>query len=185
VGSRSRPVEARVSRISPFLQPGSFSAEAEIDVPNEAGALMPGMFVTVDIFYGETGRTTLVPASAVYEDPATGQTGVFVTREALPAASAPPSNASESTKPRGILLSFRPVEVVVEAPQTVGVEGVAAGEWVVVIGQHLLASQSDAAGPRATVRVMEWDRILELQQLQRQDLLTQFMERQQRARGED
>ncbi len=71
------PIVAMVSRISPFLSRGAFSGEVEIDVPN-AGALVPGMFVTVDIHYGESAAATLVPTSAIYENPATGETGVYV-----------------------------------------------------------------------------------------------------------
>jgi HlyD family secretion protein len=74
------------------------------------------------------------------------------------------------------------VDVVAEAAQTVGVGGVAAGEWVVVVGQHLLAAEPE---PEARPRAIEWDRILELQQLQRQDLLREFMERQQRGGKEN
>ena len=75
-------------------------------------------------------------------------------------------------------VQFRPVEIVAESSEAVGVTGVKSGEWVVVVGQHLLATE---ARPAARVRAMEWDRIMELQQLQREDLLRDFMERQQRA----
>ena len=181
VSDRSpQAIEARVSRISPFLAPGSFSAEVEIDVPNDAGALAPGMFVTVDIFYGESEPATLVPASALYENPATGERGVFVTAEPPPAPAADAAGAGATQAPP-IAVPFRRVTVVAEAAHEAGVEGLKSGEWVVVIGQHLLAAQPADADPRARVRVMEWDRIMELQQLQRHDLLRQFMDRQQRG----
>jgi hypothetical protein len=51
---------------------------------------------------------------------------------------------------------------------------------VVVVGQHLLGSQAADGPPQARVRSIEWDRILELQRLQRDDLLREFMEKQQR-----
>jgi RND family efflux transporter MFP subunit len=174
------PIAARVSRISPFLQAGSFSAEVEIDIPNETGALVPGMFVTVDIFHGESGHTTLVPTSALYDHPATGEQGVFVTGEAPGAVPAGQSGA-DGERPPPVRVHFRPVDLVAEAPQTIGVDGVQPGEWIVVVGQHLLASEPE---PQARLHAIEWDRILELQQLQRQDLLREFMERQQRAAGE-
>ncbi len=179
-------IEARVSRISPFLAPGSFSAEVEIDVPNDVGALAPGMFVTVDIFYGESEPATLVPASALYENPATGERGVFVTSGPPPPApaaadaAAPEAAGAGAARAPVIAVPFRRVTVVAEAAHEAGVEGLTSGEWVVVIGQHLLAAQPADADPRARVRVMEWDRIMELQQLQRHDLLRQFMDRQQR-----
>ena len=59
----------------PVSRPGAFSGEVEIDVPN-AGTLVPGMFVTVDIHYGESAAATLVPTSAIYENAVTGETGV-------------------------------------------------------------------------------------------------------------
>jgi HlyD family secretion protein len=182
VGAQSPPIVASVSRISPFLEEGSYSAEVEIDVPNHAGALVPGMFVTVDIHYGESEQATLVPVSALYEHPGTGARGVFVTSEppgAVPAADPGEDGESESLPPP-MPVPFRPVEVRAEGAQTVGVSGVEPGEWVIVVGQHLLSTQGGEQAPRARVRAVEWDRILELQGLQRQDLLEQFMEKQQR-----
>jgi RND family efflux transporter MFP subunit len=187
-GGDPAPIEAEVSRISPFLAAGSYSAEVEVDVPNQSGALVPGMFVTVDIFYGESEQATLVPASAVYDDPVTGEVGVFVATEApadaatqggpspVLAASAPQDQA----RPAPMALRFRTVEIVAEGPQTTGVRGIDPGAWVVVIGQHLLSAQAGDAPPQGRVRVIAWDRILELQRLQRDDLLRDFMDRQQR-----
>jgi len=54
------------------------------------------------------------------------------------------------------------------------------GEWVVVVGQHLLSEQGGDGIPQARIRVVDWDRIMTLQGLQREDLLRQFMEKQQR-----
>jgi len=179
-GGGATPIAATVSRISPFLQPGSFSAEVEVDVANDNGALVPGMFVTVDIYYGESSATTLVPTSALYDNPATGVQGVFVAAEApgpVPTGQA----GTDADRAPPVRMEFRRVEVVAEAPQTVGVGGVRPGEWVVVVGQHLLATETE---PTARLRAIEWDRILELQQLQRQDVLRDFMERQQSAAGE-
>jgi RND family efflux transporter MFP subunit len=186
-GEGQPAIGAEVSRISPFLSPGSYSAEVEIDVPNESGALVPGMFVSVDIFYGESEQATLVPTSAIYEHPATGQQGVFVMNEPPPGVPADAraesgAAADAGTEPQAI--PFRAVNVIAEGPQTVGVSGVQAGEWVVVVGQHLLSAQAGMQAPVARVRVIAWERILELQGLQRQDLLRRFMEKQQRLARE-
>ena len=179
-GREGPPIEARISRISPFLEPGSFSAEVEIDVPDGETALIPGMFVTVDIFYGESEPATLVPASALYENPRTGERGVFV-------AVAPPAEQHvgnlQTVAPTA--LEFRPVRVTAEAAQTSGVDDLRAGEWVVVVGQHLLAEQGEDGQTQARVRTMTWEQVLELQQLQREDLLDEFLARQrQTARPE-
>jgi hypothetical protein len=79
---------------------------------------------------------------------------------------------------------FRPVDVRADGPQTVAISGVEPGEWVVVVGQHLLTTQGDAATAQARVRVVAWERILDLQGLQRQDLLEDFMDKQERLAGE-
>jgi RND family efflux transporter MFP subunit len=179
-GDDGDAIDARVSRISPFLQEGSFSAEVEIDVPNQAGRLVPGMFVTVDIFYGQSDEATLVPTSALYEHPLTGERGVFVTSvdpSTAKAGSADGPNGGLSEGP--VDIPFRPIGVIAEGPQTLGIDGVQPGDWVVVIGQHLLSAQGGGAVPQARIRVIDWDRILALQGLQREDLLRQFMEKQQ------
>lgn len=181
-GDSRDSITARVTRISPFLAAGSYSAEVEIDMPNESGTLVPGMFVTADIFYGESEQATLVPTSAIYEHPATGQQGVFVMRE--PPLSAPAAGADGNANASPKAIPFRTVNIIAEGPQTIGVSGVQPGEWVVVVGQHLLSAQGGTEAPVARVRVIAWERILELQGLQRHDLLRGFMEKQQRLAAE-
>jgi hypothetical protein len=56
-----------------------------------------------------------------------------------------------------------------------GVRGVAEGEWVVVVGQHLLARDGST---RARVRPARWERVLELQRRQREDLLEAYLSKQ-------
>jgi HlyD family secretion protein len=169
----SAPIAAQISRISPFLEPGSFTAEVEIDVPASDG-LLPGMFVAVDLLYGESRQATLIPVSAGFEHPRTGEQGVYVVDDI---ALVDDDGGSLSDEPVG--LQFRPVTVVADGRHTLGVEGLRAGEWVVVLGQHLLAEQaSDDGQSRARVRAAGWDEVLSLQRLQREDLLLEFMERQ-------
>ncbi|MEZ5285040.1 MAG: hypothetical protein R2712_09575 [Vicinamibacterales bacterium] len=75
-----------------------------------------------------------------------------------------------------VSVPFRAVDVLASGRQTVGVEGVRSGEWVVVVGQQLLES---SGMDEARVRPVSWDHVLTLQGLQREDLLRQFMEKQQ------
>jgi len=175
---------AEVSRVSPFIEPGSFSAELQIDVANPGGALLPGMFVTVDVLYGESQQATLVPKSAIYEDPGSGAIGVFTAPAlGLEVPVVMPEDGSDGMPPMTPPTpgEFKRVEVLAEGRHIVGVEGIEPGSWVVVVGQHLLASQDSRSGPpRARVRPIAWDRLLELQGLQREDLLLQYMEKQQR-----
>jgi multidrug efflux pump subunit AcrA (membrane-fusion protein) len=178
------PIQAEISRISPFLQAGSLSAEAEIDVAEHGARLVPGMFVTVDVFHGESERATLVPTSAIYEEPTSGELGVFVSTVSPAAVQARESGAPDGgLSTDSVDIPFRRIAVVAEGPQTVAVAGIADGEWVVVVGQHLLAAQGKTT-PDARIRVVTWDRILELQQRQRDDLLRQFMDKQQRVTPE-
>lgn len=174
-GGDAEPLRATLSRISPFLEDGSFSTTGEIDVDNKGGRLRPGMFVTVDVLYGESQQATLAPASALWDDPASGVLGVYVVAgmpDAEPDADAPPEL---SEKAHGVEL--RPVEVLATGRGTVGLRGVEADEWVVTVGQHLLAGKDDAT---ARVRPATWERVLGLQSLQREDLLRGFMAKQRR-----
>jgi RND family efflux transporter MFP subunit len=164
------PIAARLSRVSPFLAADSFSTIGEIDVANPDGRLRPGMFVTVDVLYGETEEATLVPTSAVWDDPASGRRGLYVVEVN---GSAPGSELSEDER----AVEFRPVEILAEGRGTAGVRGAEPGEWVVTVGQHLLASQDAEA---ARVRSVTWERVLELQGLQKEDLLRGFLDKQHR-----
>ncbi len=167
-------LEATLDRISPFLESGSFSTVGEIDIEGAAAGLRPGMFVEVDILYGESERATLVPSAAVWEDPQTGIDGVFVVAVEGDPAPAPPG----SDPPEGaVTAEFRPVEVLGQGRGTAGVTGVEPGEWVVTVGQQLLPTSGEAS---ARVRPAAWDRVLALQTLQDEDVLLGYLEKQRR-----
>ena len=169
------PMTATLSRISPFLSAGSFSTTAEIDVTDSSGRLRPGMFVAADILYGESEEATLVPTSALWEDPQTGKLSVYVV-DMDKDAEVPETEMGElGALPRNF--SERPIEVLAHGRAMVGIKGVKTGEWVVTIGQHLLATRS---AKTARVRPTSWDRVLKLQSLQEEDLLAGFLEKQQR-----
>lgn len=176
-------IRASVSRISPFVEPGSFSAEAEIDVPNDGQRLRAGMFVTVDVLYGESQQATLVPLSAIYEDPASGNRGIFVAPTLgaeIPLeepTSYDPDNPPPLTEPTPT--AFREVEILAEGQQTAGVRGIQPGTWVVTVGQNLLSTRTGER-VQARVRPVAWSRLMALQRLQDTDLLYRVLERQQR-----
>lgn len=173
---RGSPVRAKLDRISPFLAPGSFSTTGEIDLDNRGDRLKPGMFVTVDILYGETEEATVVPSSALWEEPTTGRWGIYVVTFPdgdVPAEGEPQQDVQPTPRP----VEFRAVEILAEGRDRAGVRGIDPGEWVVVLGQHLLRPD---AGASARVRVASWDRVLELQEVQREDLLQGYLDKQQR-----
>lgn len=184
-GDGEEPVAATLSRISPFLDPGSFTTIGEIDVANRQDRLRPGMFVTVEIFYGESAEATLLPASALWEDPRTGLTQVFVVQDGdgLDAgggdgAPSPPAEGRSPMITRSV--EVRPVEILAAGRGRVGVSPVEPGEWVVTAGQHLLAGAEEGAALTARVRATTWERVLELQDLQQEDLLERFLDKQRR-----
>jgi HlyD family secretion protein len=164
-------IDAKLSRISPFLAAGSFSTTGEIDVANADARLLPGMFLTADIAVGESESATLVPVSALYEDPRTGLVGVYVVDR--PTGAKPGADAASGPHP----VKLRPVELRAEGRASVGVGGLEPGTWVVTLGQHLLATQSAKS---ARVREVAWERVLDLQARQQEDLLAKFLEKQQR-----
>ena len=165
-------VEAALSRVSPFLAPGSFSTTGEIDVDNRGGRLLPGMFVTVEIATGQSDQATLVPVSAVWEDAHTGLLGVYVADRPTGTDKA----AGDTPRP----VRLRPVEIRAEGRAMVGVTGIQPGDWVVTLGQHLLAAATASATPTARLRTVSWDKVLALQSRQQEDLLAAFLEKQQR-----
>ena len=162
------PMSAKLVRISPFLNPISHSTEAEIDLGNPDGQLKPGMFVTVDIFYGESEEATLVPLSALYENPLSGQTGVYITRAISDREVA---DISVLTDPKQF--EFIPVEVVARGRMEAGIRGINPGEWVITLGQYLLGGEAG----QARVRPVKWAWVEKLQKLQREDLMQDMLKK--------
>lgn len=162
------PVLATISRVSPFLRRGSFSASAEIDVDDPDGRLVPGMFVALDVLYGQTDPVTVVPRSALTEHALTGARGVYVAERF--------SGDAETKAP--VPFRFVVADVVEEGAHVAGLRALDPAAWVVVVGQHLLMQAGDA--PKANVRPVSWERVLGQQRLQREDLLRAFLEKQRR-----
>lgn len=172
----SGSMTSRVARISPFLHPVAHSTIAEIDLGNRDGVLKAGMFVTVDIFYGESEKATLIPLSALWENPATASVGVFVSDDSItgePVAVFDGPRGGTLTGP--VSFTFVPVEVIAKGRMNAGIRGIDPGSWVVTLGQDLLGAEAD----QARVRPVTWEWIEQLQQLQREDLLEDLMRRQQ------
>ncbi len=192
-GDSGEPVRAELSRISPFLAEQSFTAAGEIDVDNRGGRLRPGMFVDVRILVGESRRATLVPVGALWDDPRSGRRGVFVVEEVSGLDEAPRDTTDSPETPRAV--AFRRVEILAQGRGAAGVTGIDEGDWVVTVGQQLLGSElragrqaaaegQDPAGDGAVsarVRPVSWQRVQALQDLQSEDLLEGFLEKQRRV----
>ena len=175
-------LSGELAHISPFLEASSFSARAEIEVSNEKGLLRPGMFVTADVLYGESQQAVLIPKSALYENPDSGVQGVYVATslgtEVDPVTPSSSEERAPLTDPTPV--TFKEIDVLAEGGSMAGVRGIDDGAWVVTVGQNLLQDRTQGGEPvQARVRPMTWERILALQNLQREDLLRRFMDKQQ------
>ncbi len=167
-------LSAPLARISPFLNPITHSTEAEIDLVNPGGRLKPGMFVTVDVHYGESEQATLVPLSAIYENVATGVVGVYVSAESLDGRPIyEPGGTSSGFLTEPVSFTFVPVEVIAAGRMEAAVRPLAPDDWVVTVGQNMLGGES----PLARVRPVDWSRVTRLQNLQREDLMDEVIGR--------
>jgi HlyD family secretion protein len=171
-------LSASVSRISPFLNPVSHTTHAEIDVPNRNGLLKPGMFVTVDILYGESETATLIPNSAIYRHPRDGTVGVYVAGSIGTELDFEDDDRPEVFGPTPI--QFRQVDVVARGRMMSGVRGIDEDQWVVTLGHNLITSRNAS---QAVIRVTEWDHIIDLQQMQSRDLLNLIRQKIARRNG--
>jgi RND family efflux transporter MFP subunit len=166
-----QPIVAEVSRISPFLHPVTRTTNAEIDV-EDAALLRPGMFVTVDVLYGESEQGALVPNNAIYTDSRAGAEGVWLAHVEQanaplePASGVAPRNALDPAGP--VTVEFVPIDVVARGRLATAVRGVEPGQWVVTVGHELL-SRNDTG--RAVIQPTPWEHIMRLQQMQTRDLL--------------
>lgn len=192
VYSDTRPdevIEADIDRISPFLHPITHTTRAQINVSagNRSTPLRPGMFVTVDVLYGESEQAPLVPNSAIYRHPRDGREGVFVTSLDEELRSPEVSDYSVSEQPSEnepvgpVSVQFQPVDVVARGRTSSGVRGVREGDWVVTLGHHLLADSNEAQ--QAVVQPTPWEHILDLQEMQSRDLLEIIREKQEQSRS--
>lgn len=164
---------AEISRISPFLGAGNFSTEAEIDIDNPGRILMPGMFVTVDVLYGESEQATIVPLSALHRNQQTGVTGVYMAPSfGIESELIENEDNSEASLSNPTDIEFVPIEVIARGRDAAGVTGIRSGQWVVTVGHNLL--QRDNSG-QARIRPSSWENILQMQELRPEDLLDEIM----------
>lgn len=163
-GANPPALAGTLTRISPFLNQISRSTEAEIELTNTARLLQPGMFVPVDILYGESRQATLVPTSALFTDPNTGREGVYL-------AGAAPGQVPADGFSAPIPVAFTPVAVIARGAAEVAVAELQPGDWVVTLGQNLLATGRS----NARIRPVTWDHVLALQNLQREALLADII----------
>jgi HlyD family secretion protein len=167
--------EATVARISPFLDPVTHTTIAELEVEANNGSLRPGMFVTVDVFYGEADESVIIPKSALYDHPIEGETGIYVAdMEAMEMQFEVDEEMSgdmyeqEPVTSNPVNVEFVPVDVIAEGRGMAGITGFDLDNgWVVTVGQNQLAEWESE---QAHIRVIDWDHVMELQNLQTRDM---------------
>lgn len=158
-------IESTVTRISPFLNPVTHTTTAEIEVPNPDRLLRPGMFVTVTVKYGESENAILVPNNALFHHPDLGVQGIFVAEKVeqeLAFEGERPARELTGASP----VSFAPVDVIARGRMVSAVSGIPNNAWVVTLGHHQLLRGAE----EANIRPVEWDHIINLQQLHSRDL---------------
>lgn len=167
-------ITSTVTRISPFLDPITHTATTEIEVRNVNSLLRPGMFVNVDIFYGDSDQATLVPNNAIYRHPREGFEGIFVASSLGQELNFEYSEDQEIPQIVGPTpIEFRRVVIVARGRSVSAVRGIEPQTYIVTLGQNLMIDGS----PEARVRRVGWDHILNLQQLQSRDLIRILRER--------
>jgi RND family efflux transporter MFP subunit len=67
-GHLEDPVVASVTRTASALDPGTRTLLTQVDIPNPAGSLLPGMFVYVEFKTAASGTRWRVPATAIVVD---------------------------------------------------------------------------------------------------------------------
>lgn len=172
--SKEEIIRASISRFSPFLNETTRSTVAEIDLDAIQTDLSPGMFVPVDILYGESTKATIIPKSALFTNPKNGTTGVYLAKslgsEIQPVSLEQNDSGIQATT-EAMDMEFVEIEILARGRMDVAVNGIKNGNWVVTVGHDLIESGSG----KAKVRAVSWKRVLALQQLQREDLLKQVL----------
>ena len=129
----------RIQRIAPLVKETSRQARIEIEVPNSAHQLKPGMFVRAQVEFATHAHATLVPFSALVRR--AGREGVFVV--AASGASSPPAQKGSTVQARFVavtvgIVNGEAVEIV--APEVSG--------SVVTLGNHLIENGSRVLLPQ-------------------------------------
>lgn len=166
---------ATVARISPFLDPVTHTTIAELEVESNDGSLRPGMFVTLDIFYGETDESVIIPKTALYDHPMEGETGIYVAdMEAMEMEFDVEYQSQIETEDRNevssnpVNVEFVPVETIAEGRGMAAVPEMNHQiNWVVTVGQNQLAEWDSNS---AHIRMIDWEHVMELQNLQTRDM---------------
>ena len=124
--------EASVARVSPVFDEASRQARVELTVPNDERKLKPGLFVRATATLATAADAILVPQAALTQRG--GRSAIFALRE----------------RDGGLVADLLDVETGISdggMVQLLNVDGLNAGDRVVVLGQQLLDDGSAASVP--------------------------------------
>jgi RND family efflux transporter MFP subunit len=134
-----RTFTGRIQRIAPLVKETSRQARVEIEVPNPAHLLKPGMFVRAQVEFTTHANATLVPFSALVRR--AGREGVFLV--SAPGASSPQGQKGGTAQAR-----FVPVTTGIVNGETVEIVEPEVSGVVVTLGNHLLENGSRVIVPQ-------------------------------------
>ncbi len=121
-----RKFEGKVTWLSAVVEEASRTLRARIEVPNEDGALRPGMFINAEVVLNRRTAGTAVPINAIRR--ADGRSIVFVQEEL------------------GVF-ERREVQLGIQTDSNVEIlHGVTSGELVVTDGSFILKSEAEKSG---------------------------------------
>ncbi|HET7618623.1 MAG TPA: efflux RND transporter periplasmic adaptor subunit [Vicinamibacterales bacterium] len=138
----------QVSRVAPVFDPATRTAEMEIEVPNPALRLKPGMYARVTLTVGTRPQALAVPANAIVR--VDGRPGVFVAEAA--STNGQPPNAES---PAAFVAKFVRVETGLQDGDRVEVIGIDEGTRVITTGAGALKDGDRivlAAAPKESSR---------------------------------
>jgi RND family efflux transporter MFP subunit len=139
----------RVSRVAPVFDPATRTAEMEIEIPNAAFRLKPGMYARVELTVDTKSDALTVPRAAVLD--VEGRTGVFV------AAPAPAGTSGSGAQPPGanaITAKFVPVQTGIRDGDAIeirtgldeGARVITTGAGALKDGDRIVAAASERGG---------------------------------------
>ena len=151
----------RVSRVAPVFDPGTRTAEMEIEVPNADFRLKPGMYARVELTVGSRPNALTVPTAAVIN--LDGKSGVFVAasgdgRREGPGGAArrsgegKPQGTGGAGTPASVTVRFQPVEIGLRGNERIEITaGLEEGARVITTGAGAL-KDGDRVLPAMTER---------------------------------
>jgi len=137
--------KGHVSRVAPVFDPATRTAEMEVEIPNQAFRLKPGMYARVQLTVESRANALTVPRAALVT--LDGKNGVFVAVK--PDAPRPAATTSAPGQGPAMTARFLPVEVGIRDGDAIEItSGVAEGAQVITTGSGALkdADRIVAAG---------------------------------------